>query len=70
MSFQGSQVSFFERLYPELGFSSATPKLEEIMTSINSFRSTHLIYKNLSTEETLEGSFYLEKNLLVYQVTF
>ncbi len=68
MSLQEDQVHFFERLYSELGFGSEAPELQDIMRAISSSRSTHLIYTNFSSGETLEGSFYLEKNLLVYQV--
>ena len=70
MNLQEDQLYFFERLYSELAFSPAPPTVEEMKNSINSSRSTHLIWTNASSGETLEGSFYLEKNFLVYyQVT-
>ncbi len=64
MNLKEDRDSFFERLSSELGFPSAVPELQKT----NSFRYIHLIYTNLSTGETLEGTFYLEKNFLVYQV--
>jgi len=66
MSLQENQVHFFERFYSELAFAPALPTTEEIINSINSSRSTHLIYTNLSSGEILEGPFYIENNLLVY----
>jgi len=68
---QENQAHFFDRLYSELAFSPATSAIQEIINSINFFLPTHLTLKNISSGETLEGSFFFEKNLLVYfQVTF
>jgi len=66
MTFQENQLHFFDRLYSELALSQVPPATEEILNSINSSRSTHLTYTNLSSAETLKGSFYLQKNFLVY----
>ncbi len=67
MNLEKNQHCFFGS---ELAFSAAPPTIEEMKDSINSSRSTHLICTNLSSGDTLEGSFYLEKNFLVYyQVT-
>ena len=69
MNLQENQAHFLERLYAELSFSPSTSAIQEIMDSINFSHPTHLIFKNVTSEETLEGSFFLEKNLLVhYQV--
>ena len=66
MNFEKNQLDFFEKLSSELAFSPVPPAPEEIFNSINSSQPTHLIYTNLSSGETLRGSFYLEKSFLVY----
>jgi len=66
MSLQENHDHFFEKFSSELGFTPATPFIQEIISSINSSFPTHLLYKNVSSGETLEGPFYLEKSFLLY----
>jgi len=69
MSLQDNHVHFFEKLSSDLGFSPAPPSIQDIMNSLNSFVLTYFVYKNVSSGETLEGSFFIEKSFLIcYQV--
>lgn len=63
MSFQ---VHFFEKLHSELGFSQATPSIQEVLDSVKSSLPTNIRYQNVSSGETLEGAFFLKKGFLVY----
>ena len=66
MNSQKNQLDFFDRLYSEIEFFSTPPTIDELKVSINSSRATQLLYTDLASGETLKGSFYLEKNFLVY----
>ena len=66
MTLQENQVHFFETLYSGLAFSLTPAPPEETINVMNPSQSTHLVWTNLSSGETLEGSFSLENNYLLY----